>query len=324
LKIEPVNKSSAIYPHLLRFIEKHRLFFNSPAWTDNYHPENIIQCAILNNNNEIIGCFIYYRFNKFVFPFIITPPFSPNIDLFYLNPSESVVGVNSFNKEILAVVADYFDGLGVSYLNINLPDTTVDTQPFTWKGFTSKNRYSYLIDLALSKEELWDNLSTEKRKSLNKASKDELVVTETTDFQLVYSLIVRSLARNNKAKNLAVIKNILFSFATPANSYAFVASNKGVAVGATFCVVDKQKAIYLFGGFDSENKHHGAGVSCMWQSILKAKELNLKYFDFEGSMNRSIERYFREFGGKLTPYFCVEKIKTGLNLLMKLKGYNPA
>jgi lipid II:glycine glycyltransferase (peptidoglycan interpeptide bridge formation enzyme) len=168
---------------------------------------------------------------------------------------------------------------------------------------------------------LWNNLSSEKRKSINKAQKDGLLVQQTQDYALVYSLVMKSLKRNDKDRNLTVLKNILFKFSTPANSFAFVAYNKGVAIGATYCVINQNRAIYLFGGFDAENKHHGAGVSCMWQSILKAKELNLQYFDFEGSMHVAIERYFREFGGELQPYFCVEKIKPVLGTLLKLKGH---
>ena len=80
--------------------------------------------------------------------------------------------------------------------------------------------------------------------------------------------------------------------------------------------------MYLFGGFDSENKHHGAGVSCMWQSILKAKDLNLQYFDFEGSMNETIERYFREFGGDMIQYACVEKINPILKTMLTLTKRN--
>ena len=323
MKIELVNSASPHYAKLQSFVEKHRVFFNAETWIKNYSTENIRQCAILNNNNDVIGCFTYYQFKKAIFKFIITPPYSPNIDLFYINPAESVVGKNSFNKDLLVIITAYFDELGVPYININLPYNTIDTQPFIWKGYTSKTRYSYLVDLSKTKEELWDNLSSEKRKSINKASKDELVIKETTDYELVHSLIIKSLERNDKDKNLEVLKNILFSFSNTFNAFAFVAYHKQVPIGATYCIVNGDKAIYLFGGFDSENKHHGAGVSCMWQSILKAKELGLKHFDFEGSMYMAIERYFREFGGELTPYFCVEKIAPALNLLLKIKGHNP-
>jgi hypothetical protein len=77
---------------------------------------------------------------------------------------------------------------------------------------------------------------------------------------------------------------------------------------------------YLFGGYDSSQKHHGAGVSCMWNSILKAKELGLGIFDFEGSMLPEVEKYFREFGGTLKPYYSASKTSAVMNVILKLKN----
>ncbi len=324
MKVEQVDKTSAIYPKLQAFVEKHGLAFHSPAWVNHYPKGQLTQCAILNNNNDVIGCFFYFTFKKAIFKFIITPPFSPDIGLYYINPSESVVGKHSFTKELVHDLARYFEGLKVHYININLPKEVTDTQPFTWSGFLSRNRYSYLLKLAgTTEEELWNNLASEKRKSINRAVKDGLLIKETSDPQLAYSLVIQSLTRNFIAKNLSIIKNILASLATKTNTYSFVAFQDELPVGATFCVVTKTKAVYIFGGFNFENKHHGAGVSCMWQSILKARSLGLEYFDFEGSMNPAIERYFREFGGELTPYFNVQKIKPFLNILLKIKRHNP-
>ncbi|MDI1354708.1 MAG: GNAT family N-acetyltransferase [bacterium] len=319
MKIEQIHKNSADFQKLKSFVEKHQLTFNSEAWLRIYNEQSIFQCAIFNNNNDVIGCFIYYRFRKSVLKFVITPPFAPDVELFYINPSESVVGRNSFDKEVMTTLAAYFDALHVPYLNLNFPATVIDTQPFTWKGYTAKTRYSYLINLSQGQEELHANLSSEKRKSLNKAEKDGLIIQQTRNHELVYSLIVKSLERNHVAKNLSILRSILFDFADENNSFAFVAYQNNEPAGAAFCIVDGQKAVYLFGGLEPANKHHGAGVSCMWQSIIKAKELGLKWFDFEGSMNASIERYFREFGGTLTPYFCVEKVSWMLRPLLLLK-----
>lgn len=323
MRVQEVNKISPFYKKLQDFVSTHNLLFNSASWLKNYSEKNIHQCVILNNNDDVIGCFNYYIFKKAMFKFLITPPFSPDIDLFYVNPAESVVGKNSFNKELITSLANYFEELKIPYVNINLPAGIVDTQPFIWKEYISRSRYSYLINLSLTQETLWNNLSSEKRKSINKAMKDNIQVVQTKDMDIVYSLVLKSLERNEIAKNRNVIKNILFSFADSSNSFAFVAQKDGIAIGAAFCVISKKKAMYLFGGFDSENKHHGAGVSCMWQSILKAKELGLQFFDFEGSMNPDIERYFREFGGELISYFSVQKIKPALKAVLALKKHNP-
>ncbi len=323
MKIEKVDIGHPLFSKLHVFIKKHGLLFSSESWIKNYSDKDFFQCAILNNNSDVIGCFNYYIFKKLSFKFIITAPYSPDIDLFFVNPSESVVGKNSFNKEISECVADYFESLKVPYVNLNLPAYFTDTQPFIWKGYVAKGRYSYLVDLSKKEEDLWNNLSSEKRKSVKKAQKDELIIKESTDYKLIYSLIIKSLERNDVAKNKLILDKILFSFADQTNSFAFVAYHNNLAIGATFCVIAKNKAVYLFGGFDTENKHHGAGVSCMWQSILKAKELNLAHFDFEGSMDPNIERYFREFGGELISYFSVQKISPLLKTVLHLKKHNP-
>lgn len=325
MKIERITTASPLYDKLQGFVQKHRLLFNSEAWLSNYQHSGVEQCAVLNNNNDVIGCFTYYRFKKAMFSFAITAPYSPDIDLFVINPAESIVGRNTFNKDVSALLSDYFNSLGLHYINLNLPASVVDTQPFIWSGYTSRSRYSYIIDLHRTPDELWNSLASEKRKSINKAVKDQLEIKESSDYRLLHSLILKSLERNDVAQNKAILEKILFSFATSQNSFAFVAWHNGVPLGTTFCVIDehRKKAVYLFGGFDAENRHHGAGVSCMWQSILKAKALGLDHFDFEGSMRADIERYFREFGGELVPYFCVEKIKPTLRFLMRLKGHNP-
>lgn len=320
MRIKEIDSRSEHYPALQRFVEAKGLLFQSEAWLAVYPPAQLLRYVILNKNDDVIGCFTCYRFRKMGFSFIITPPYAPAIDLYYTNPAESVVGRNSFEKELLSLVADLTDRLGASYVNLNLPYHVTDTQPFIWKGYESKARYSYLLDLSQSEEQLWNNLSSEKRKSINKALKDGIDVRETQDYALVHDLVVKSLERNGKHRNPELLKHILFSFSTEQNAFAFVAYHQGRPVGATYCVVAGDKAIYLFGGFDAENKHHGAGVSCMWRSILRARELNLTGFDFEGSMYAPIERYFREFGGTLTPYFCVEKVSPLLRLLLKLKG----
>ena len=77
-------------------------------------------------------------------------------------------------------------------------------------------------------------------------------------------------------------------------------------------------------GYDNTKVHNGVGPLAMWVAILKAKEMGLQVFDFEGSIVPPIERYFRGFGGKLTPIFSVHKawlpIEIGLKMMPKYRS----
>jgi len=117
---------------------------------------------------------------------------------------------------------------------------------------------------------------------------------------------------------LVFFYKFFFDLVKKSNLIGFVAYSDKKPIASTFCVYDSKTAYYLFGGYDSETKHHGAGVSCMWQSILLAREKGLKTFDFEGSMIPEVEKYFREFGGTLIPYYVAYKAPTALKLILKL------
>ena len=57
---------------------------------------------------------------------------------------------------------------------------------------------------------------------------------------------------------------------------------------------------------DPELQAVGANTLLYWEAIRLASSVS-RVFDFEGSMVEPIEHYFRGFGGRQTPYFCVRK-----------------
>lgn len=319
MRIIAANKNSSEWTKHIAFVEKHGGLFFQTAWSSIYNDQQLHQCLIVNNNDEVIGCFQYFTFTKAIFKIIIAPPFTPNICLTYLNPAESVVGKHSFSKELLTVVADYLTELKADLADLALPADVIDTQPFTWKGFQSILRYSYWLDLRQTEEELWNKLSSEKRKSINRAQKEAVQVELVADRQSCFELILKSLSRNQVLKNQETIQKIVMNPELANVSFAFLAKNSAGPLATAFCVVNGDTAIYLFGGTSETTSNNGAGVMCMWQCILHAKKLGLLKFDFEGSMQPGIERYFREFGGNLVPYAAIEAKRPLLKVLLGLK-----
>ena len=318
MKIIPLNTKEDLQISWKLFQEAHSGLFFSADWQQIYEGKDLRVCLILNNNADIIGAFQYLQFKKGLFKLAITPPFCPSIGLHYINPAESVVGRHSFTKDLLTAVAAYFSEQKLHFLDLALSSFITDTQPFTWNHMKAALRYSYWINLEQTEEELWAKLASEKRKSISKAIKDGLVIEQTEDFAMVANLIVDSLNRAGALNNEALIRKIIAP-AMRKHALVFTAKQNGDLMAATFCVRDGQKVIYLFGGTTAENRHHGAAVSCMWQTILLAKKQGADLFDFEGSMQPGIEKYFREFGGDLISYAAIEKRHPFLDILMRLR-----
>ena len=71
-------------------------------------------------------------------------------------------------------------------------------------------------------------------------------------------------------------------------------------------VWDDYTAYYLIGGADPELRNSGASSLLLWEAIQFAAQVS-RTFDFEGSMLKPVERFFRAFGAIQQPYMQVKK-----------------
>jgi hypothetical protein len=272
--------------------------------------------SISNDDNQVIGFFYGLEGKKLNLSYFINTPFTPHCGLYYINKSSNSANYNTYEKKIAQVVVDFLISQKYSLVQFSLPPTIIDTQPFIWKKYLVTTKYTYQIKLSESKEVLFSNLSSEKRKSIRKAESDNLRIELVQDIKGIEAILTNTFIKNKVKYIASLFHEIVYEFANKENAFAFAAydeANKLIA--ATFCLYDQHTCYYLFGGFDTDNKHHGAGVKCMWESILYAKNLNLDIFDFEGSMLKEVEKYFREFGGTLVPYYQVKHSSKLLKLI---------
>ena len=264
--------------------------------------------GIFNNNDQIIGLFYYFKNFKWGLNYIIPPPFIPFNGLIINIESEKEERKNSFLKEVHQMIHNYFiHSEKALFIRFVLPPNFIDTQVFQWNKWRVKVNYTYQLNLMKSEKELFEGLSSEKRKSIRKSEKDGVLIKQENNYSIVKDLVLKTFQRQNKNINKKYLEKILLEWANPNNSFAFVAYLNEKPIATTFCVYDQNTSYYLLGGYDAVNAHHGAGVSCMWNSILKSKHLGKKCFDFEGSMLPQVERYFRDFGGSIVPYYVCEK-----------------
>lgn len=296
--VQELNKEDAL---LLRYKERYPHVWFHPVWND-LLKDNLKWAGILNKNQECVGCFCFFEKVKWGQKMLITPPLMPHCALHVSNPAQTRPNRYAFEKEVFEAMAVFLKERKAAIMDLAFPPCFVDMQELIWAGWKVNPRYTYCLNLENAEEQLWKELSTEKRKSVLKATKDQLIIREGRDGDNVLALVEETYRRQGLLVEQSGMANLMAKMPGQ-HAFTMVAQRGEQLLSFAYCVFDNQTCYYLLGGHTGADMHHGAGVSCLWAAIVKAKSLGCKVFDFEGSMHPGIEKYFREFGGELQVYF---------------------
>lgn len=308
--------SAADYSKYNKLAKKYGTVFNTTNWLKIFGEKAQIY-GIYDKGDNLIGGFSTYRARKFGLIVCRNCPFTQVVGPFLIIEAKNPVAIMTIWKKALALMAESIESLSADIISISLNKNIVDTQPFIWKKFKVIVRYTYVLDLRKSIEDIQSEMSAKRRNDIKKAIKDKLAVKQSCDLEIVKSLILKTFSRQQMKADRYHLDKVLFEFANKDNSFSFVTFVDDNPIATAFCIYDKDTAYYILGGYDYKGKHHGAGALTIWESIKYAKGLGLKYFDFEGSIVPQIERYFRGFGGQLTPLYRINKAKLPLEILLK-------
>lgn len=245
------------------------------------------------------------------------PPFTPVCGPMFHVEAKHPVAVLEARREVVEAMAIFLAGQPRSVVSLSLDHGVGDVMPFWWRGFKATPRYTYQIDLRRPLADIVKGFTATRRNDISKARRDGLTTEPANDLRVVYHLVKGTFLRQSARLDVSVLENILFRFARPDNSYAYVTRRGDRAIACTFMVHDRRTAYYLLGGYDAEDRHHGAGALAILTSIEEAQRRGLAVFDFEGSMIPAIERFFRGFGGELVHYFTVNRAWLPFELLLK-------
>jgi len=237
---------------------------------------------------------------------IFHPPLTPYLGIVFKEIKSKYVRRISNEKNISSIFAkrikEDFDDIYIKFT----PYVT-DLQAFVWQGFLSDVRYTYILHIE-DVESAWNNMSPERRNNVKCAVGKGICIENGGSFNEFFSLQQKSFERQGKNIDFESTVFQFNRFFTKCDRYnLFLARNRdGEAIAGVYLVWDNKRSYYILGGYDYEKSHHGAHVFALWEAIKFTREkLGLKQFDFEGSMIPAVEKFFRKFGGILTPYYTV-------------------
>lgn len=293
--------------------------FASKKWLSIYE-NNLSIIGIYKDEHQLIGGFYYLNTKKYGFKFVKLPPYTPHCGLFFNSDSKSVASINNFSKEIMSDICTYFSQQNSALTVLAFPHSIIDFQPFIWDKYKVIPNYTYQINLKKSFDDIKSNFDSKNRNAINKAIKEGVFVKENSLSKVeLYNFFKTSLhsAKANVYEN--ELKNIFLNFSDQSNSFSFSAYYINELVGNVFCVFDQNTCYYLLGGVNKKSGIQGVNNLLVQHCIEKAQQLGCNTFDFEGSMLKGVEKFFRGFGPNLIPYFTVNKAVLPLEIILKFK-----
>lgn len=295
---------------------RHGCIFDTLHWSDLFGP-SLCRLGIYDAGGSLWGGFCVWEQRKFGLRVLRNPPYTPQVGPFYEPRASNPAARSDEQRAVVEAMADYLSSNGAAVVSLGLSLGITDCLPFYWRGWKVVPHYTYRIDLAQDEDTILAAMSMQQRNHIKKARKDGVGVEEVPDTGDLRSLVLKTFARQDKAFSHSNMDDILVGYPPGRNSYCYITRHQELPIAGVYVVHDSRTAYNLMTGYDDARAHHGAGVLAMWHAILKAKELGLEVFDFEGSVIPPIERYFRGFGGQLTPRFTVNKAWLPVEIALK-------
>jgi len=182
--------------------------------------------------------------------------------------------------------------------------------PFLWDDFTQTTYYTYVLEELGDLGTIYNGFQENIRREIRKASnRFKLEVNCDSSLDEFLDLNAKTFDRQGKSVPYTrdYVKRVVMAAKERKQARWFIAKDSvGKAHAGVLIVWDKKSAYYLMGGGDPDLRTSGAASLCIWEAIKFASTVTQK-FDFEGSVIKTIERFFRGFGAKQKNYFVVSK-----------------
>lgn len=290
----------------LVFNSKQGTIFHSSAWV-NYSTRTFAKLGYYESN-ELLGCIIFEvdtstkkgRLGSI----------SPYLGI-VIQDKASVKLKNQIEKELISYARKSYENItfftSPSYDNL---------KNFLFEGFDAKLFYTNILDLKKEQDSIFSSFSKNLKRNIKKANLDGLKVVREYKLDNLMFLIQKTFQRQEIEIwfDIIEVKQCIENLLKEKYSAIFTTYFNKKPIGSVCIVWDKNSAYYLLGGYNYENKHHGAVSLSMWEAIKFSKNMNLSRFDFEGSRLQNIDNFFIQFGTNKHPFYQVLDFKDSITI----------
>lgn len=274
--------------------------------------------AIVYNGDKIAGVWPYFTEEKIgvkiVRDQVLTPYTGPYV--FYphdLKPTKR----DSFQHDTISQLLEQLPQAKVWHIS-TFPELK-QTGLFKHAGFNVEPRQTFLMPLEDRIDTIFDRLHEDHRRKIRKAEQELSIEDEPQLLKDLWEYQKATLDNKDVRMHFSFeqLKALYDACSKRDCTALWVARKNGQVSAIIWHVWDRHTAYYLVGGKNPASKDYRAMTALLWHAITESKIMEKKTFDFEGSMDAGVEKFFRNFGCERTLYLVLKK---NTSLRWKLKS----
>jgi len=267
--------------------------FQDPWWLDLTTQGNWDEVRIVNGT-DVIARLPYRKIRRYGARILTQPPLTPYLGPWYRGSSAKAASQFSERRQL---TAELVAGLPKADLFAQSQWPKIpDCLPFLWEGFSQRTGYTHWLEQLSDVDVLWHGFLESTRREIRKAEK-RVEIVETGDIDVLLDLHERAFAQRGLAapRKRAYVRSVVEGALRASKARLLLARDEqGNPHAVNLMVFDERSAHYLLGGSDARYRTSGAASLLLWDAIKFAASRS-RIFDFEGSMQEPIARFFRGF-----------------------------
>ena len=275
--------------------------FDEPWWLDAVAPGSWSEVSI-EKEGQTVARWPFVVRKRFGAIFVTDAPGAKLLGPWIRPPEGKYATRLGREQQLLDELADRLPPYAILKQNFHYDRT--DWLPLYWRGFRQTTRYSYRLPDLSDLDAVWAGMRENIRREIRKAGK-RLAIDRDAGVETLAAQLDKTFERQGGRIGIPTGSVQRWHEAAKGRQqgriYAAVDTEDRIHA-SIFVIWDARSAVYLLGGGDPELRSSGAHSLLLWTAIQDSADQTAA-FDFEGSMVRPIERFFRAFGARQTPYF---------------------
>lgn len=296
--------------------------FQQAWWMDAVCEGKEWDVAMAYDGDRLLAAMPYLIRRRFGMRYVLQPELTQFSGPYFCVPQNmSPARRVDFEHHAADLLIDHFEGLRLDYFSQRFAPTVTDWLPFHWHGYRQTTRYTYRIDDISDPQRVFEGFdrTKERQRRIRRIADDytaDGVDAET--FIKFHAAYWQSRGEKDILSPDLMQRVIDAAVARGQGIVLGLRDEKGDLKAAWFAVYDDRCAHALLSAKAPDVQSADVSALLVWR-LIEALSTRTVAFDFEGSMEQSLEYFYRSFGAKQVPFHEVTRVNNPLfNILLRL------